>query len=135
MGRGCRGWAASRGLQHPDRLGGALSGMCQGFKGLFDLRSGLIAQVRLLLHAAGDDVVHPGIQLQRGGGQLELALGRGAGEHFIEHTTQRIQIGPVVHHHARFPEFGRGIFRRAHGGEGVILPVAGIHQLGQPEIR
>ena len=108
----------------------------------------LVARVRVLRGGPGHHVVegrHEVGALQARGGRrvgdvrpqlghvVVLGEGNVAGEHLVEHTTQRVHIGPAIHL-ARLDLLRRHVVRGAHprarAGEAARRPQA----LGEPEV-
>ncbi len=99
----------------------------------------LVAFVRLVLHRPGHDLVQPGV-----GGAALAGRGPGtarevAGEHFVKHDAQAVNVRPVVHG-AAAQLLRRGVFRRAKGGSregaagGVRMAGFSAEEFGQAEV-
>ncbi len=116
------------------RGGVAYRGEADGGEGLLEFGGGLEALGGIGLHAAADDGIDAGVEVEGGGGEGEVALGGGTGEHFEEDAAEGIEVGAVVEDDAGLPEFWGGVFWGSHGGGGGGGAGGGVAELGEAEV-
>ena len=98
----------------------------------------LVAEFGFLLQSAQDNFIEAHVNLNFRGGRRDFLAGQFAGEHFVEHYAERINVGPAVHPLRIVLLFRRAVTRRADGllpGEFVGRAHHSVHAGGSAASR
>ena len=93
-----------------------------------ELAGGLVAQFRLRLQRAQDDLIEVHVDLHLARGRLEFVGGQFAGEHLVKHDAKAVNVRAVVGGDGAVMLLWRGVVRRANSLGPRLSEVAHLSQ-------